>query len=230
MAAKRDLTGAKFGSLTVKSYAGVVSGRSHWHCVCECGNQHMARESHLLSQNIRSCGCLMRKGKRKYSGGSRSKTRAYGIWQCIKQRCLNPNHTVYSHYGGRGITISDKWLSFDGFYDDMGDPPFPKAEIDRVDNSKGYSKENCRWATRTENTRNTRSNRIITANGKTAVMTEWAESLGVNTSAIYRRIAKGMTEQEAVTLPFDRALTRNFYQKTNAAACAIAEAAEKEGR
>jgi len=133
------------------------------------------------------------------------RTRAYNSWRGMKDRCLNPNHVGHKNYGGRGITICQSWRdSFMDFYRDMGDPP-PGTSLERRENSKGYSKENCYWGTRTEQARNKRNNRLITANGVTRTLAEWAEVTGLDHSVILTRIDRdGLTPEEAVTTPSGR--------------------------
>ena len=119
-------------------------------------------------------------------------------------RCYTPTCANYHNYGGRGITVCDRWREggFKVFISDMGPRPTPQHSIDRVDNNKGYSPENCRWATKKEQARNMRTNRLLTHNGVTATVAEWAEKLGVTITCITDRLDKlGMTVEEAVTTP-----------------------------
>jgi hypothetical protein len=115
-------------------------------------------------------------------------------------RCNNPEDAGFHRYGGRGITVCHRWETFENFFTDMGDKP-PGHSLDRVKNHLGYSKGNCRWATPTEQCRNTRRNRWLTANGETKLLVEWAEQLGSKSALIVKRLARGWTEQEACTTP-----------------------------
>lgn len=108
----------------------------------------------------------------------------------MKYRCSKKSCPEYKHYGGRGITFCKAWLSFENFYKDMGDCP-PKLSLDRIDNNGNYEPENCRWATRSQQLRNTRANRLITYNGKTKCMTEWAIDLGIDVRVLHHRICRG---------------------------------------
>lgn len=118
----------------------------------------------------------------------------------MRERVLNPRHHAFAGYGGRGIGICQSWLdSFDAFLADMGNPP-PGLSIDRIDNNSGYSKDNCRWATRKQQSRNIRSNRMITINGETKCMVEWLEIIGLTTQTFYARIKRGFTVEQALTL------------------------------
>lgn len=126
-------------------------------------------------------------------------SREYKIWDAMKYRCINPNAINYKDYGGRGITICDSWYEFDNFFKDMG---YSNGLcIDRIDNDKGYCKENCRWVTHKQNNRNKSNNFVI--NGKTVV--EWSEITGLSQQVIYHRINRmGMNHIDAVTTPLLR--------------------------
>lgn len=114
--------------------------------------------------------------------------RLYRIWCNMKTRCTNPNTNRYHIYGGRGIKVCDKWQTFKGFCDDMEKTYQKELTLDRIDNEKGYFKENCRWATYKEQGRNTRVNRMITYKGETMVMTDWANRLGIKVKTLSQRI------------------------------------------
>ena len=105
----------------------------------------------------------------------------------MKNRCLNSRHHAFADYGGRGITVCEKWLNFEGFLEDMGVRPAGRS-LDRIDNNKGYSKENCKWATQKEQSNNKRNNHRITFMGKTQNITQWAEELGLNRNTLYGQI------------------------------------------
>lgn len=129
-----------------------------------------------------------------------TKTRIYKIWVNIIGRCTNPNDKDYPRYGGRGITISDEWRKFENFYSDMGNKP-AGMQIDRINNNQGYSRENCRWATPSENSRNRRSARMITHNGETKNLVEWAQELGICSKALSYRLNNWGVEK-ALTTPY----------------------------
>jgi hypothetical protein len=129
-----------------------------------------------------------------------SKTRIYRIWKGIKARCHNTKDSAWPDYGGRGITVCDRWRdSFESFAKDMGEPA-GRATIERIDNSKGYSPENCRWATYKEQARNTRRNRVLTHNGETMCMSAWAEKLNVSPHLIKDRLSLGWSVDKALNV------------------------------
>ncbi len=130
-------------------------------------------------------------------GKGRRMSKLYQTWAEIKQRCLNPKSCNYPNYGARGVTVCDRWLTFENFAADMGEPPTPKHSIDRIDNSKGYEPGNCRWATVKEQANNRRSNRLVTCRGKTQTLFMWAEEVGMSKNTLYSRIVERKLDPEA---------------------------------
>lgn len=131
-----------------------------------------------------------------------SGTSEYISWLGMKNRCMCTNNPAYDRYGGRGIDVCERWSdSFEAFYADMGDRP-ENTSLERRDNEKGYSPENCYWATRTEQSRNMRSNVNITFNGVTKCVAEWAKTVGLKASTIEARIRdRGWSKVDAITVP-----------------------------
>jgi hypothetical protein len=151
-----ELTGRKFGKLTVLERAGSKHGHIIWLCQCECGNQTKVYRGELVKGKTKSCGCSQ--GKKPESAyGRRNGTKLYDTWKNIQARCHNPNHPAFKNYGARGIEVCERWRSdFLAFASDMGDAPSPAHTIERVDNDKGYGPDNCKWATRAEQRANQR--------------------------------------------------------------------------
>lgn len=200
-----DRAGQRVGRLVVFSRApNKVEGnavRACWVCHCDCGAKIVVTGASLNKglQNkggTRSCGCLV--GKTIKHG--KVNDSVYRTWHMMLQRCINPKNSCFHSYGGRGITVCDEWRDFTKFFADMGDRP-QGTTLDRIDNSKGYSKENCRWATKIQQGNNRRTNRIISLNGITKTLAEWARFTGLTTYAIRARINSGWTIERSLTTP-----------------------------
>lgn len=206
-----DLTGQKFERLTVLHRAPnrKNSTSARWVCQCICGTISLVDAGDLRRPEggVKSCGCLQREIAKETRAAASTKhgmafSPEYRIWAGIKRRCLDPNMANYAYYGGRGITICDEWKdSFEQFYEDMGPRPSPKHSIEREKNELGYFKENCFWATLTEQARNRRNNHMITINEETRCLAEWLEIYHLCASTFHRRRKQGMSEEHAITTP-----------------------------
>ncbi len=136
-------------------------------------------------------------------------TRVYRAWHEMHRRCEDETRPGFQNYGGRGITVCDRWDTFENFYADMGEPP-EGTSIDRIDNDLGYSPDNCRWATKKEQNRNQRTNRLLTFQGETLPLAAWAERVGLTAGMIYLRLKKGWSVERALSEPRqNRLLTYN---------------------
>lgn len=188
----RDLTGKRFGRLLVLHEDGRDRWRGvHWRCICDCGSETRVRSGNLVRGATRSCGCGVLISVRRPRSHGLADTRIYHCWQNMKARCGNPNRRDYKHYGGRGIAVCARWLeSFENFLNDM--PGYAVgAEIDRIDNDGNYEPGNCRWASRTIQQRNRRSNHRITVCGRTLTIAEWGEVTGLKPNTILVRVRRG---------------------------------------
>lgn len=201
-----DLTGQKFNRLTVLRQVPNQKW-TKWECRCTCGKIVQVRSCHIISGNIKSCGCwnieAVIKRETKHGFASRGKKiKEYNIWQAMKSRCLNPNNCHYHNYGGRGITIWLEWMhDFEQFYKDMGPRPSDDHSIERINNDGNYGPLNCRWATREEQQRNTRQNRLLTHNGETKTITDWAADLNTKQSTLQGRLRRGWSIEKTLTTP-----------------------------
>lgn len=124
----------------------------------------------------------------------------YGIWRSMRSRCENPKDAAFHNYGGRGITVCDRWQSFENFLADMGERPAGMS-LDRIDNDSGYAPENCRWASRARQARNSRQARLLTVDGETLALADWSDRFGVKIGTIWARVAKGWPAEAAVKTP-----------------------------
>lgn len=187
MAKFKDLTGREFGRLTVLELARkTANGNTRWLCECECGNTNIVQSSNLNNGHTRSCGCLKRDAVSTHGKSRDTKyQKEYHAWERMRFRCLNENDPQFKDYGGRGIEICNRWDDFDLFLEDMGKAPTKGHSIDRTDNNGSYTPDNCKWATRSEQSRNSRTSRIWTINGKTfESMSHAAKALGVSQNTI----------------------------------------------
>lgn len=164
---------------------------------CECGNEKKIEIRNVEIGKEKTCGCW-----RATSGNKKhnlSKTTEYITWVGAKQRCFNVANKVYPRYGGRGITMCQNWVdSFDNFIRDMGKKPSEDHSLDRIDNSKGYSKDNCRWANKKEQSRNRRGLSILNAYGTEMCLSEWSEIMEINHSNTKGRRQRGWSKYDAI--------------------------------
>lgn len=197
MGAFIDITGAKFGRLEVLSRAENLGGLAAWLCRCECGSTVKVRSQDLRRGKSNSCGCLKieQLNDRSRHHGMVG-TRPYRIWKNMKTRCLNSRTKTYADYGGRGIRICDRWLnSFENFWADMGPSYSPELSIDRKEVDGNYCPENCRWADKKTQNRNTRANHFVDSPLGRMTLAELAEKSNINYSTLKRRVYRGVTNE-----------------------------------
>lgn len=200
-----DLTGQRFGRLEVIEFAGFrvcsynkARREAVWHVRCDCGtNKTVAART--LRGGIISCGCSRR--KHGHSAGRRGTPTSptYRSWNSMMTRCYNQEHVHYHRYGGRGIGVCNKWKTFEGFLADMGERPHYKS-LDRIDTDKGYSADNCRWASGITQARNRCNNRLVSFNGTTKFAVDWAKEFGVSPRTIWDRHMAGLPINKPIEL------------------------------
>lgn len=201
----KDLTGQRFGRLLVVAPTNkrTKNRRVIFECVCDCGNTCYSVGQSLLSGAKQSCGCLQ---KELASNGNKTHgqthSRLYSIWSGMKTRCNNENEKIYKRYGALGVTVCEEWKRFEPFYEwAMNNGYTDRLTLDRKDNDKGYSPDNCRWVTMKEQENNRRNNRLLTYNGETKTISQWANDTGIKYTTLYRRITNGWTAESALTTP-----------------------------
>lgn len=174
---------------------------------CLCGNNVVVNLAQVVRGHALSCGCLKLEKIREthITHGmsiSGDVSIEYVSWANMKQRCLNSKNTKWSDYGGRGIKVCERWLVFDNFLSDMGKCPTGMT-LDRTDNSKGYSPDNCRWATIRTQSRNKRNNIILTFNNKSMTITDWAQEIGISVKTLMGRRKLGWSDDEIINVPIN---------------------------
>lgn len=212
MIPRTDLTSRRFGRLTVLAFCYRKGTNYYWKCVCDCGKERICCAGNLRKKVTTSCGCFRNEQIVKSCGthghASNGKTSTYKIWKGIKARTRNPNSQCYTYYGARGIDVCNEWFnSFEAFLRDMGERP-EGLTIERVDNNKGYCKENCRWASYAEQGQNKRDTVRLTYKGETKTISEWADTLQVSRRVLEGRYSNGWTVQRILTTPVRRYLSR----------------------
>lgn len=192
------LIGRVYGRLTVIERLG--NGRHYrFLCRCECGKETIVGSSNLYS-STRSCGCLRdeKRAAALTTHGMGDSTENI-IWHNMRNRCNNTHNHAYQDYGGRGIKVCPEWdASFEAFYRDMGLRPSPLHTLDRIDNNKGYSPDNCRWATWKEQQNNRRGNRHLEFRGEIKTCAEWSKEIGISPATLCKRLEWGWTVEKAL--------------------------------
>lgn len=203
-----NLIGQRFGRLAVVERAKVQSSKAedhhaYWVCVCDCGKSSVVRGSDLRNGNIKSCGCYAVDKSTKH--GLRNDP-VYSLWNNIKERCYNQNNHKYPDYGGRGIAMYPQWRdSVDAFFKYVSALPCYGEKgysINRIDNDGNYEPGNVKWSTDKEQANNKRNNHLLTYNGETKTIAQWAEEIGMNPYTLYNRILTyHWTVERALTEP-----------------------------
>lgn len=201
---RADLTGQRFGRLAVSAlYGSDKNGNAKWVCRCDCGNERIVYAQSLKAAATTSCGCF---AKEVVSAANikhgMSGTNEYKAWHMMVQRCTNPKNHKWARYGGRGITVCERWLSFENFREDMG-PRTPGLTVDRRDNDGNYEPGNCRWATPMEQGNNRGNHRHVQVGGERLTATQASRRLGPNKHTVSRRLRDGWTVERAVSQPLN---------------------------
>lgn len=187
--------GDRFGLLEILGDGPDVNGVGRVNrtviCKCDCGNVVVKRIYCITTGDTKSCGCLSKTH-------GKSGSREHIIWKSMIQRCANKNRQSYKDYGGRGISVCERWKKFENFLSDMGIAP-NGSTIDRIDNDGNYEPSNCRWATHKEQSSNKRCNVVISAYGKTKTAKEWAREIGISEFTIYARVKNGFVGENALS-------------------------------
>lgn len=216
----KDLTGVRFGKLTVVSLEKRVNNKTYWKCICDCGGSRIVRSDHLNNGDVTDCGCYRRHISHWNKHGMYN-SRLYRIWSLMKERCYNEKRSEYKRYGGRGIKVCDEWFdsstfikwALDNGYDD-------ELTLDRIDNNGNYCPQNCRWISRKEQGSNKRSNRYITHNGITKTITQWANDNGLPYYILKKRIDKlGWSFERAISEPVHQNMSNKQKGEHNGRIC-----------
>ena len=194
---RKELAGIRNGNMRVMGFSHTYNKSSYWNCKCDCGNEVVLRSDEVKAKKHQSCGCKYVHPNKTHG---KKKTKLYRVWSSMKERCLNPDHHAYENYGGRGITVCRRWHKFENFYADMGEPESGMT-LDRMNNNKGYSPRNCRWADWKTQNRNTTRNRMIKYKGKTRSISEWAEIYGIEAYLLRQRLSRNWTMGKALKTP-----------------------------
>jgi hypothetical protein len=197
-----DLTGRKFGRLTVVDIAHKKNGIVYWNCQCDCGNKKNVSGIDLKNGHTKSCGCYNREclSNRKIHG--LSKKRIHNIWCGMKARCYNQNVKSYPQYGGRGITVCEQWRNDSVAFIEwsLANGYTNSRSIDRIDSNGNYEPRNCRWVLWDIQCRNTRQNHFVSINGITKCLSDWAREYGVTVQTAIKRMKRGWTIEESIGL------------------------------
>lgn len=194
---KNDLTGRRFGKVIATEY---LRGSGRWMYLCDCGNTRATLAQNLVAGRTQSCGCRALSGELRRGTHKLSQSGIYAIWVAMRDRCANVHNKQYKNYGGRGITVCERWMQFENFFSDMGHRP-DGLSLDRKENNLGYSPENCRWATAREQSLNKRGNRLIEFGSVRQSITAWAEATGLARKTIDSRLHRGWSVGDALTRP-----------------------------
>jgi hypothetical protein len=193
----KDIHGQRFGRLLVTELVDPQPGNRIWRCRCDCGNERVVKQRYLMAGGTRSCGCLIGQHKRTHGATG---TPEFMAWDAMRQRCTNPKFIGFKRYGGRGISVCERWQTFEAFFADMGPRPSADHSVDREDNDGNYEPSNCRWATKVTQSNNRHSNLQLTFRGETRTAAEWERHMHLPVGIVSTRLKKpGWDLERALT-------------------------------
>ena len=179
-----------------------VRTRAYWNCLCECGNTVEVEAGNLRNGHSQSCGCLRRElTKERFTIHGLTESAEFRIWTGILSRCQNPNVKAFPLYGGAGVSVCERWLTFGNFLADMGRRPSLIHSVDRINTLGNYEPSNCRWATRKQQANNRRDNIRLTFAGQTRTVREWSDTTGMDYFVLIQRHSAGWPVGAILTRP-----------------------------
>lgn len=195
----KNMIGSRFNRLLVVRKSNRVGRNTYWDCICDCGAERTVSTSHLMLRHTQSCGCLQKEiTKKRATKHGMYGTSIYKIWAGMISRCYTKSNPIYKYYGGRGVTVCDKWRAFDGFYADVGDRPEGKS-LDRWPDMNGnYEPSNVRWATNTEQANNQKHTIFVEYDGEKISMRNLARKLGIDAGRLSQRLYRGWCLEDAI--------------------------------
>ena len=200
----KDMTGFRCGRLIVIRPMPIrCKNLIVWECLCDCGNVKYARTGNLIKGSPKSCGCLIPPPPPRNVKHGMFGHPLYKTWEGMMARCYNENNKDFCLYGGRGISVCEPWHDPKSFAEDMSPRPDGRT-LDRIDNSRGYSPDNCRWATAMQQHANKRSNKLFTINGETLHQREWCRRYNIPVSTFTNRMNEGLDPLTSLTMPSRR--------------------------
>jgi hypothetical protein len=188
----KDRLGLRYGRLVVIGSIHVRGLGTGWECLCDCGQKTYAAGNNLETGNTTSCGCFHAARLRTHG---KTKSRVYTIWKGMRRRCQSPKALEYRNYGARGISVCERWQTFENFLSDMGEPE-DGLTIERINNDGNYEPSNCKWASYKDQLNNRRNNHYVSAFGRRRTLTQWSEEMNIPTSTIKNRLYRAKLSPE----------------------------------
>jgi len=203
-----DISSQRFGRLTAVAFVQRTrQGDALWLCQCDCGNTCKTRAGALRGGHTFSCGCLQQERTRdSHLTHGLSDSKLYGVWNKMRERCINPHDDSYAYYGACGITVCEEWQTFEPFNAWATANGYAEGlTIERLNNRGNYEPPNCKWVPWAVQNRNKRNNIMLTFKGETRKLLDWADSIGISRDILDNRLRKGWSTERAFTQPVGRA-------------------------